>query len=83
MSDRVIVERKTSRRGLASMTPEKRREIARMGGKAGHLRGTAYEWDSEAARAAGRKGGLVSRGGRGKLRDPFAPPARAEGEGSS
>ncbi len=59
-------ERK-ERRGFASMTPEKQREIASKGGRAAHQKGTAHEWTSEEARQAGRKGGQVSRGGRGRL----------------
>jgi general stress protein YciG len=47
----------TSRRGFASMSREKQREIASRGGKAAHERGTAHEFTSEEARAAGRKGG--------------------------
>jgi len=54
-------------RGFASMTREQQREIASKGGKAAHLKGTAHEWNSEEARAAGRKGGQISRGGRGRL----------------
>jgi general stress protein YciG len=57
------------RRGFASMSPEKQREIASKGGRAAHQKGTAHEWTSEEARTAGRKGGQVSRGGRGKLAD--------------
>lgn len=49
------------------MSPEKQREIASKGGRAAHQKGTAHEWTSEEARTAGRKGGQVSRGGRGKL----------------
>jgi len=60
------------RRGFASMTPEKQREIASKGGRAAHQKGTAHEWTSEEARTAGRKGGQVSRGGRGKLPDGMA-----------
>jgi general stress protein YciG len=56
------------RRGFASMTPEKQREIASKGGRAAHAKGTAHEWTSEEARNAGRKGGQISRGGRGRLR---------------
>jgi hypothetical protein len=37
------------------MDPEKRREIARKGGKAAHEKGTAHEWTPEEAREAGRK----------------------------
>ena len=55
------------RRGFASMSPEKQREIASKGGRAAHQKGTAHEWTSDEARTAGRKGGQVSRGGRGKL----------------
>jgi uncharacterized protein len=63
---RISSERK-ERRGFASMTPEKQREIASKGGRAAHQKGTAHEWTSEEARSAGRKGGQISRGGRGRL----------------
>ena len=49
------------------MSPEKQREIASKGGRAAHQKGTAHEWSSDEARDAGRKGGMASRGGRGKL----------------
>ena len=49
------------------MSPEKQREIASKGGRAAHAKGTAHEWSADEAREAGRKGGQVSRGGRGKL----------------
>ena len=61
------------RRGFASMSPEKQREIASKGGRAAHQKGTAHEWTSEEARSAGRKGGQISRGGRGRLADEAAP----------
>jgi general stress protein YciG len=54
------------RRGFASLDPAKLREIASKGGRAAHEQGTGHEWTSEEARIAGRKGGQVSRGGRGK-----------------
>jgi general stress protein YciG len=57
------------RRGFASMSAEKQREIASKGGRAAHQKGTAHEWTSEEARSAGRKGGQISRGGRGRLAD--------------
>ena len=60
------VERK-ERRGFASMSPEKQREIASKGGRAAHEKGTAHEWTADEARSAGRRGGQVSRGGRGRL----------------
>jgi general stress protein YciG len=71
------------RRGFASMSPEKQREIASKGGRAAHQKGTAHEWTSEEARSAGRKGGQISRGGRGRLVDGSGPeggdaPYRAE-----
>ncbi len=53
------------------MSPEKQREIASKGGRAAHEKGTAHEWTADEARQAGRKGGQVSRGGRGRL---VAPP---------
>jgi general stress protein YciG len=65
-------ERK-ERRGFASMSPEKQREIASKGGRAAHQKGTAHEWTSEEARSAGRKGGQISRGGRGRLVEPSMP----------
>ena len=68
-------ERK-ERRGFASMSPEKQREIASKGGRAAHQKGTAHEWTSEEARSAGRKGGQISRGGRGRLADEA--PSTAE-----
>jgi uncharacterized protein len=65
----VNAERK-ERRGFASMTSEKQREIASKGGRAAHAKGTAHEWSSDEARVAGRKGGQISRGGRGRLIPP-------------
>ncbi len=59
--------RRKERRGFASMSPEKQREIASKGGRAAHEKGTAHEWTADEARAAGRKGGQISRGGRGRL----------------
>jgi uncharacterized protein len=67
-------ERK-ERRGFASMSPEKQREIASKGGRAAHQKGTAHEWTSDEARNAGRKGGQISRGGRGRLVEPSTTPA--------
>lgn len=55
------------RRGFASMSVDKQREIASKGGRAAHEKGTAHEWTPDEARAAGRKGGQISRGGRGRL----------------
>ena len=65
-------ERK-ERRGFASMSPERQKEIASKGGRAAHEKGTAHEWTPEEARRAGRKGGQVSRGGRGRLAETTEP----------
>ena len=72
----MTAERK-ERRGFASMTPEKQREIASKGGRAAHAKGTAHEWTSEEARSAGRKGGQISRGGRGRLVEPADAPTHS------
>ena len=58
------------------MSPEKQREIASKGGRAAHEKGTAHEWTADEARSAGRKGGQVSRGGRGRLVASEAPIGR-------
>ncbi len=47
-----------SKRGFASMSPEKRRELAIRGGKAVPAEKRTFSRDPEAARKAGRKGGL-------------------------
>ena len=47
-------------RGFAAMSPEKQREIASLGGKAAHAKGTAHEFSPEEAREAGRKGGQAA-----------------------
>lgn len=73
-TDRNVAPRK-ERRGFASMSPEKQREIASKGGRAAHQKGTAHEWTSEEARSAGRKGGQISRGGRGRLVENETEPA--------
>ena len=39
------------------MDRDKQREIARKGGRAAHEKGTAHEFTTDEARAAGRKGG--------------------------
>lgn len=60
--------------GFASMDPAKQREIAAKGGRSAHERGTAHEWTPAEARAAGRKGGIASRGGRGRVRQQGEAP---------
>jgi general stress protein YciG len=46
--------------GFATLTPERRAEIASKGGKASQAKGTAHTWTSEEARIAGAKGGSES-----------------------
>ncbi len=58
-----------SRRGFASMSEEKQREIASKGGKTAHLKGTAHEWSSEEAKEAGRRGGQHTQAKRRKDRN--------------
>lgn len=47
----------THRRGFASMDKERQRQIASYGGKRAHELGTAHEFTSEEAQAAGKKSG--------------------------
>jgi uncharacterized protein len=51
------------KRGFASMSIEKRRQIASKGGRVAHEKGKAHEFTQEEAKIAGRKGGKISRGG--------------------
>lgn len=44
-----------AKRGFAVLSPEKKREIASMGGKAAHEHGRAHRFTTEEARAAGKK----------------------------
>ena len=78
----VTTGQRKERRGFASMSPEKQREIASKGGRAAHEKGTAHEWSADEARSAGRKGGQVSRGGRGRLAEApdMAPGTDASGD---
>jgi hypothetical protein len=45
--------------GFAAMDPERRRELARSGGRRAHELGHAYRFTPEVARSAGRKGGAA------------------------
>src|SRR5687768_16173564 len=49
-----------SKRGFASMDEGKQRAIASQGGKAAHAKGTAHQFESDAASEAGRKGGKAA-----------------------
>ena len=68
--------RARSNRGFASMDRNKQREIASKGGRAAHQKGTAHEFDSGEARAAGRKGGVTV----SKNREHMAAIGRRGGE---
>jgi len=48
-----------SKRGFASLSPERRKEIASNGGKKAHALGFAHKFTSAEAKVAGRKGGLA------------------------
>jgi general stress protein YciG len=56
-------------RGFAAMDPNLVRELARRGGIAVHVAGTAHEFTPEEARVAGRLGGLASTKNRAKKAD--------------
>jgi uncharacterized protein len=47
--------------GFAAMDPARQREIASQGGRAVHEQGVAYHFSTEAAKAAGSKGGKALR----------------------
>jgi general stress protein YciG len=50
-----------SRRGFASMTPERRKELAIKGGKSVKPENRAFSKNKDLARAAGKLGGRVSK----------------------
>jgi general stress protein YciG len=70
---------KSSNKGFASLSLEKKREIASAGGKAAHLKGRAYKFDSNKASEAGRKGGLAV----SKNREHMAQIGKKGGESRS
>lgn len=53
-------------RGFAAMDRARVSEIASKGGKAAHAAGTAHQFTTEEARAAGRKGGSAPHRVRGR-----------------
>jgi len=68
-------------RGFAAMDRTKVSEIASKGGKAAHAAGTAHQFTSDEARAAGKKGGVAphvrrGRGPRSSGTMPVAEPAK-------
>jgi len=68
-------------RGFAALTPERRKEISHKGGVSAHIKGSAHEWDSGAAREAGRKGVLAHRR-RTAGASPASSPAEARPQSS-
>ncbi len=66
-------------RGFAAMDRTKVSEIASKGGKAAHAAGTAHQFTSDEARAAGKKGGVAPhvRRGRGPRQSSTMPTAEA------
>lgn len=72
------------KKGFASMDPQRQREIASMGGRTAHSRGTAHEFTSEEAREAGRKGGSArrKRNGAALATTPAVPTPPEGSEGS-
>lgn len=54
------------KRGFALLDPETVRRIAKKGGKAAHAAGTAHQFSTEEAKAAGKKGGKAEHTSRGR-----------------
>jgi general stress protein YciG len=71
-------------RGFAAMDRTKVSEIASKGGKAAHAAGTAHQFTSDEARAAGKKGGVAPhvRRGRGPRQSATIPTAEPATESS-
>jgi general stress protein YciG len=65
----------TKNRGFASMRREQQRAIASKGGRVAHRLGLAHKWNSEEARAAGRKGGLASQAAKRLARECKRSPS--------
>lgn len=75
--------RTKQRRGFASMSPEKRSEIARMGGSSVPAEKRSFSQDRSLAADAGRKGGLsVPTENRTFSRDPKLASAAGRVGGS-
>ena len=55
VQDTTVPAQQRRPRGFAAMSPEKKREIASLGGRAAHASGRAHQFSSEEARAAGKK----------------------------
>ena len=61
-------------RGFAAMDAKLVSELAKRGGVAAHRAGTAHEFTSDEARAAGRKGGMATHAKRrARVGDVYTP----------
>jgi general stress protein YciG len=67
-------------RGFAAMDRKRVSEIASKGGKAAHAAGTAHQFSTEEARAAGRKGGVAPHVRRGRGQRAAATSSAPTGE---
>lgn len=47
------------KRGFASLSAERRREVAASGGRAAHALGTAHKFTPEQGKEAGKRGGKI------------------------
>ena len=83
MSDENVETPAKKRRGFASMSPERVREIASKGGRAVHAQGKGHRFTHEEAKAAGAKGGAAphKRRGRAKQYEPTKRPTAADRTG--
>ena len=60
--ERVVTgEKPKGRQGFASMTPDRVKQIAAMGGRAANAKGVAHKWDKRSGSAAGKKSAMVRR----------------------
>jgi general stress protein YciG len=69
------MEEPKQKKGFNVMSPERRKEIASLGGKAAQARGTAHKWDSETAAAASKKGLSKRHPKKGPAEAPEEPQA--------
>lgn len=70
------------RKGFHLLSPEERRRMARIGGKAAHaLKTGAHEWTQEEAQVAGRKGGRISAARRKQKQEASHVPGADDARG--
>jgi uncharacterized protein len=69
-------------RGFAAMDRKRVSEIASKGGKAAHAAGTAHQFNSDEARAAGHKGGVAPHVRRGRGARTPAPSSKPSTPGT-